>query len=150
MKICLYSPYIPKHFGGGERYLFDVALSFANNHQVSIAIAANHKSDLANIKKKYEQFLGEDLSKIKFIISPLGGNSSALEKLLWTRNWDIIYYLTDGSLFFSLAKKNILHIQFPLRLNKNSPIKKLKLQNWQVKNTNSNFTKGIVEPSWPI
>lgn len=149
MKICLYSPYIPQHFGGGEKYLLDVAVTLAKYHQVSVAVPEKYAGD-ATIIKKYEQFIDHDLSQVSFVPTPLGTKASAWQKLWWTRKFDVMYYLTDGSLFFSLAKRNILHIQFPLRLDKSSLIEKLKLANWQVKNTNSEFTKKIVEKSWPV
>jgi glycosyltransferase involved in cell wall biosynthesis len=150
MKICLYSPYVPKHIGGGERYIFDVALALADHHQVFFAIADSSFTSQTEIKNKYEAFLGTSLEKITFIPGPLGTAASFWSKLWWTKQWDVLYYLTDGSLFFSLAKKNILHVQFPFRLNKRSILERLKLANWRVRNTNSTFTKQIIEPAWPV
>lgn len=150
MKICLYSPYVPKHLGGGERYIFDVAISLATDHQVFFAVAAPAFTNQTEIQSKYENFLGESLAGITFIPTPIGTSASFFTKLWWTKKWDVLYYLTDGSLFFSLAKKNILHVQFPFALNKRSIIEQLKLANWQVKNTNSTFTKKCIEPSWPV
>jgi len=152
MKICIYSPYIPKHFGGGEKYLFNVAEILTKKHQVYIAVAGNknlNKEQKDQYRKNYEKFLNKDFSKIKFIASPLGTNANFSKKLAWTKKFDLIYYATDGSLFFSLAKKNILHVQVPFKLNKSSVLEKLKLANWQVKNTNSYFTKRIIEKYWP-
>lgn len=153
MKIALYSPYLPKHAGGGERYLFDCAkILVEEGHEVSIAISIEENSlrtdtvDL--IKKKYEQFLNYSLSDIKFIATPLFTTANFLKKLLWTARFDVLYYQTDGSLFFSLAKKNILHLQIPLKLDKSSLLEKLKLANWQIKNTNSEFTKKYIERFW--
>ena len=150
MKICLYSPYIPKHTGGGEKYLFDVASVLAEHHEVCIAISASDLANETDIRKRYELFLNRSLKNITFISSPIDSAVSSLEKLLWTKQFDVLYYLTDGSLFFSLAKKNILHIQFPLQLDKSGLVEQLKLKNWQVKNTNSEFTKRVVEKSWPV
>lgn len=147
MKICLYSPYIPKHAGGGEKYMFDVATSLAKKHAVSIAVPQQYAGD-ASIVKKYELFLNRSLDNISFVPSPLGSTANFLQKLFWTRQFDVMYYLTDGSLFVSLAKKNILHIQFPLRLDKSSFVERFKLSKWQVKNTNSEFTKKVIEESW--
>lgn len=146
MKICLYSPYIPKHFGGGEKYLLDCASLLSQNHEVSIAL--NSAGEETTVKASYESFFGLDLSQVKFIQTPLGTSASFIKKLLWTQQWDVLYYLTDGSLFFSLAKKNILHIQFPFTFTKPQPLERLKLANWQLKNTNSHFTKKVIEQSW--
>lgn len=155
MKIALYSPYLPKHAGGGEKYLFDCAKILAKEgHQVSIALSAKENSlsqELIDVvKKKYEHFLNYSLDDIKFIVSPLFTSANFLSKLFWTSKFDVLYYQTDGSLFFSLAKKNILHLQIPLKLDKSSLIEKLKLANWQIKNSNSEFTKKYIEKFWQI
>ncbi|MFZ5376071.1 MAG: glycosyltransferase family 4 protein [Patescibacteria group bacterium] len=153
MKICLFSPYIPKHFGGGEKYMFQVAIALANKYQVFIAIP--HKQELTDpekiqIKNKYQLFLNDSLQNVDFISTPLKTDESFLRKLVWTKQFDLIYYLTDGSLFFSLAKKNILHIQFPFTNLRLSLLDKLKLITWQVINANSSFTKEVVEKRWGI
>lgn len=153
MKIALYSPYLPKHAGGGEKYLFDCAKILAEEgHDVSIAISSKDallSQELVEIaRKKYENFLNYSLTNIKFIASPLFTSANFLSKLLWTAKFDVLYYQTDGSLFFSLARKNILHIQVPLKIDKFSLIEQLKLANWQVKNTNSEFTKKYIERFW--
>lgn len=149
MKVCLYSPYLPDHFGGGEKYLLDVALGLSRKHSVVVALPERYAGN-GEIVKRYEAFLGRSLAGINFIPSPLGSKKSPLKKLLWTRQFDLIYYLTDGSLFLSLADKNILHIQFPLVLDKSSWWEQFKLKRWQLKNTNSKFTKSVVEQSWPV
>lgn len=153
MKIALYSPYLPKHAGGGEKYLFDCAKILAEEgHDVFIAVS--NQEEFLNeeaeeiIREKYENFLNYSLEKIKFISSPLFTQCSFFKKLLWTAKFDVLYYQTDGSLFFSLAKKNILHLQIPLKLDKSSLLEKLKLANWQIKNTNSEFTKKHIERFW--
>jgi len=148
MKICLYSPYIPKHTGGGEKYILDVAVSLAKKHTVSVAVPQQYAGD-ASILKKYQKFLNRSLDNVSFVPSPLGSAASFIKKLFWTHQFDVMYYLTDGSLFISLAKKNILHIQFPLKIDKSSALEQFKLKRWQIKNTNSKFTKKIVEASWP-
>jgi glycosyltransferase involved in cell wall biosynthesis len=149
MKICFYSPYLGKHFGGGEKYLFDVAEVYQNKgNQVFIAIRENLLVDLVKIKKKYEDFFEMNLDDIHFIKTPIGTATHFLKKFFWTKQFDCLYYETDGSLFFSLAKKNILHIQVPLKLQKRNLLEKLKLLNWKVKNTNSSYTKKVIEKYW--
>lgn len=145
MKICFYSPYLPKHHGGGEKYLLDCASLLGDSHQVFVAV-----NGLVNfqIKAEFERFFNLDLSRVTFIGTPLGSQAPFWQKLNWTRQFDVLYYQTDGSLFFSWAKKNILHIQIPLLLNKNGVVERLKLANWQIKNTNSFFTKRVIERSW--
>lgn len=152
MKLCFYSPYIPKHFGGGEKHLFDVALAAAEKHEVSIAISTqylNSSKNLFTIQKEYELFTGRTFPKLSFIETPLGTTELPIQKLLWTGQFDGIYYVTDGSLFFSLARHNYLHIQTPIKIPVTF-LQKLKLKNWSSVNTNSEFTKSVIEKEWQI
>ena len=151
MKICFYSPYVGSTFGGGERYLFDVARIYASKHEVYMAISSRQKSlDLEVLKKEYADFLQADLSKINFIWTPLGDKKNSFQKVWWTRRWDAIYYQTDGSTFFSLARRSILHIQIPLPLYKRNLWERIKLRTFRVKNTNSYFTKKVIEKYWNV
>lgn len=147
MKICFYSPYLPMHFGGGEKHFFDVASTVAKKNNVFIAIDNFNEQDFLKVKAKYEKFLNYSLDNLKFIASPMR-NTNFLTKLIWTKQFDYLYYVTDGSLFFSLAKTNNLHIQIPFNAKKNSLIDRLKLINWQIKNTNSKFTEDVIEKNW--
>jgi glycosyltransferase involved in cell wall biosynthesis len=150
MKICLYSPYIPKHKGGGEKYLFDVARILADKgHHVSVAITSEKAlEDINKIRQSYEEFLGHSLEKVAFISTPIGTSASFFKKLFWTIQFNVFYYATDGSLFFSLARRNILHIQVPFTAPKKSLMERMKLWNWSIKNANSEFTRQIVQKSW--
>ncbi len=154
MNICLYSTYVPHHFGGGEKYLLDVARALISfGHTVSLAVSSEQplsKRKKQKIRSSYEQFFDIDLSQLHIINTPLNTKQNIIKKLLWTHRFDGLFYLTDGSFFFSLARKNIVHIQFPLKLDKSSFIDRLKLKNWQTKITNSFFTKKVVEPTWPV
>lgn len=155
MKICFFSPYFPNHFGGGEKHLLDVALEAAQVHQVCIAIPAENISkgygtaDLKNVVAEYEKFYGASLEKISFIYTPLGTSVNFFTKLLWTNRFDALYYVTDGSLFFSLAKYNYLHIQIPFTASL-SFASRSKLNCWHSINTNSAFTKRIIEKNWQV
>jgi glycosyltransferase involved in cell wall biosynthesis len=152
MKIGFYSPYLPDHFGGGEKYVLDTALVYARTHQVTIALpAGNAGADLSKIRRKYEDFLGKDLSGLMWKISPLGvGGESWWRRWGWSSKFDVMYYVTDGSAFLSLAKKSIMHIQVPLLLGKKRGWEKIKFNSFRVVNTNSYFTKKIVERYWGI
>ncbi|MBP7774224.1 glycosyltransferase [Candidatus Woesebacteria bacterium] len=151
MKICFFSPYLPDSFGGGEKHLFDVAGVLAEKHTVFIAIsnASLDESSLKNIQHKYERFYGKSLSKFTFIPTPLFTAASALQKLKWTAQFDALYYVTDGSLFFSAAKQNYLHIQVPFS-QPLSFIQNIKLGTWQHINVNSHFTQHVMQQSWKI
>ncbi|MBW7943843.1 glycosyltransferase family 4 protein [Patescibacteria group bacterium] len=148
MKICLYSPYVPKHFGGGEKYFFDVATILAQDHKVTVALPREIKpTEILEKVARYEDFFHRSLEKISFLPTPLH-DGSVIEKLRWTRKFDCCIAVTDGSMFLSAAKKNILHIQVPYTHPQNGLGNRFKLRNWKIKNANSAFTKGIVERAW--
>jgi glycosyltransferase involved in cell wall biosynthesis len=135
--------------GGGEKYFFDVARILAKKHDVSVMVSLPPTEiNQEKIQQQYETFLGESLTGVTFISGPLGTSASWWTKIWWTQQFDVLYFLTDGSLFFSLAKRNIVHIQIPFTQPKKSLIDRFKLANWEVKNTNSYFTKSIVEKAW--
>lgn len=153
MKIVFFSPYLTyKHAGGGEKHLFDTALATGQlGAQVFIAISPLDQSrsfQLTKHQKFYTEFMGKNLDTLEFITTPLMTQAGLREKLLWTKNFDQLYYVTDGSLFFSLAKKNHLHIQVPFTTGQSTLVSRLKLKNWQVKNTNSKFTQQVIEARW--
>ncbi|MFZ1721731.1 MAG: glycosyltransferase [Microgenomates group bacterium] len=153
MNICFYSPYLTNlHTGGGEKHLFDTALSAARHNQVTIAISSpENNADnawLQNAKQKYETFFGIQLSNVEFVFTPLGTSANFLKKLVWTKQFDCMYYVTDGSLFFSLAKQNHVHFQIPLQPASFNLLERVKLLNWKHKNANSEFTKNIIEKRW--
>jgi glycosyltransferase involved in cell wall biosynthesis len=152
MKIVFFSPYLPKHFGGGEKYLLDCAvLAAKSGAEVYLAYSNTEElppEQIVHLTQAYQQFFDLDLSGIRWIHTPLFTTASWWQKLLWTARFDRLYYQTDGSLFFSLARKNILHVQIPFTSSKKSLLERLKLANFQVKNSNSNFTKAVIERSW--
>ena len=147
-RIGLYSPYVPEHAGGGERYMMSVAEILSESHDVTVLLARG--GDEQAVRKKYERAFHLDLSRAHFKQTAIGTHTFFLTKLLETSQYDVLYYLTDGSLFFSLAKRNILHIQFPFAFAQSGLINRVKLWNWRICNTNSAFTKKIIERWWKI
>lgn len=152
MNICFYSPYLPDHFGGGEKHFFDVIKAAMKHHQVTVAIPSYkiaHDRPLHDFKILYEEFLGWSLKDVSFIESPLGTSESAIQKILWTNQFDGMYYVTDGSFFVSLAKHNFVHFQIPFREKLNTA-NRIKLLFWKHRNANSHFTKDWIEANWNI
>ncbi len=153
MLVAVYSPYLSAQvIGGGEKHILEFARVVALKHTVHIALSKNPTEPFTHQIKRLSDalhsFLGWSTDMFTFVETPLGTSAGAIEKLLWTQRYDYLYSVTDGSLHFSLAKKNNLHIQIPFTNSHSSVIDRLKLLNWTVKNTNSEFTKNIVEKSW--
>ncbi len=107
MKIGFYTPYL-HILGGGERYVLQMASVLSEKHQVDIF---GDKT----FKKKAQDFFGFNLEKVNFIADIFRGEhkKNIFSKLHSTKNYDSFFYVTDGSLFVSLAKKNYLIIQVP-------------------------------------
>lgn len=144
MKICFYSPYLPGHFGGGEKHFLDTALAASKNHLVTITVPVS--TNIEVIQKQYSQFMGKTLSNLQFVAGPLQ-TGSVVQKLLFTKAFDALYYVTDGSFFLTATAHRFLHIQIPFKNTLNF-WQQLKLLHWSNKNTNSLFTKRVVEQAW--
>lgn len=147
MKIGIFSPYIPRHFGGGEKHMLTSAWYLSQNHTVDILVPtqAQPSASLA----QYEQLINRSLDKVRFVHSPLADRTTKVWQT-WqiTRAYDVFLYATDGSWFFPGCPKNILHVQVPFT-NHLSLWNRWKLRRWLI-NTNSIFTKQVIERSWQI
>lgn len=150
ISIGFYSPYIPKHFGGGERHLFTIAAILSRFYRVVVGICSQKKltdEEIANIRLAYERQFGLDLAGVEFQASPFGTKAFPFSKLLWTKQFDKLFSVSDGSLSFSWAKQNILHLQIPFNNSQSGIINRWKLSNWKL-NANSLFTKNVIERKW--
>ena len=151
MKAAIYSPYLDT-LGGGEKYMMTIAEILAKDHEVDVLLD-QHLKDLGAeyLKDNLSKRFNLNLSKVNFVSAPIGKDSSAISRLFFLRKYNLLFYLTDGSIFFPTAKKNILHIQSPLI---GQPAKsnwgKLKLKGWNLIIYNSKFTKGNSRYNWPI
>ncbi len=105
MNIGIVSPYFDS-LGGGERYMFSIAARVSGSHTVHIFW------DDPNILQKASERFMLDLRTVS-VVPNVFAHGSFIEKLSVTKKYDAIFFLTDGSIPFSLAKHNILHIQVP-------------------------------------
>lgn len=118
--ITILNPYLDT-LGGGERYILTIAEVLSRDNSVIV-----YWDDLS-IKEKIENRLHIDTQNIQFkkIIK------NKIERFLAYSNSDILFYITDGSLFFSPAKKSILIIQSPSHIPKiQTKFDRLKLKTW--------------------
>lgn len=126
MTIGFYNPYFDG-FGGGERYTLTLASHWSKKHKVHLFW------DDENIIEESSRRFGLDLSRIRVV---------QYKKLLMTRLYDVIFFLSDGSIPFSLARHNILHVQVPF--SRISGVWKLIRYSSVV--ANSYFTKRNMDP----
>ncbi len=100
------------------------------------------------ILKKAEKYFNLDLSKVNLKKAPLGAGSRFLSRIFFLRRYNFVFYLTDGSIFLSTAKKSILHLQSPLPNVNRSLWGEVKLLSWKLIIYNSKFTQNNAEENW--
>lgn len=152
LNIALYSPFLDENIGGGERYLLTIAEHLSKKHQVDLFLNQPKKRKI--FLRKYSKKFNLNISKVK--ISPVFFQKlSFIKRLFLTKKYDCFLLMTDGSFFFSLSKRNIVHFQIPFPIPPNTKcwevwINKLKLKNWTVKVANSFFTQRHLKKNWDI
>lgn len=134
MKIGFYSLYLDT-LGGGERYILTLASHWSVRHNVELFW------DDASIIDSAQKRLNVDLSRVKVTRNIFRG-TSVFKKLFITRQYDIIFFLSDGSIPSTLARYNILHYQMPFAT---IPYSKVKLSRYQAIVCNSQFTKQALD-----
>jgi len=145
MKIGLYSPFAANTLGGGERYLLTIAGCLLPEHQVDLVLS----SFPVGLKSRLTKNFSLNLDGLNLVAGPFGPGHSAWERWRFTGQYDVFYYLTDGSFFVPHAKRNICHFMIPF----NQPprlVQKLKLNTWTVKTTHSYFCQRALEKIWKI
>jgi glycosyltransferase involved in cell wall biosynthesis len=120
MKIGFYSPYFDS-MSGGERYLLTLASHWSQRHDVFLFW------DDPEILAESEKRLHIDLTRIQ-TSENVFKTKNVFKKLAISRGYDLIFFLTDGSIPTTFAKRNILHFQVPFQEISVHPIKLLRFQ----------------------
>lgn len=152
MKIALYSPYLDT-FGGGERYFWTVGSHWARSgHQVDVLLDTHLQTlDYESIRQTSQDRFGLDLSNINFVKAPFGSVANDFTRVLFLWRYQVLFYLSDGSIFFSPVGRSILHFQVPFtRSQATNLFGKIKLASWKQVVVNSNFTKDIIDKVWVV
>ncbi len=130
MRIGIYNPYFDG-FGGGERYTLTLASHWSIKHNVFLFW------DDDGIRKIAEQRFNIDLSRVK-TTQNFFRSKNILKKALLSKKYDLIFFLSDGSIPTSFARYNFLHFQVPFS---NIHVNPIKLRQYQAIICNSFFTK---------
>jgi len=139
MKIGIYSPYLDT-LTGGEKYIFTAASCLSNSHKVHI-----FWND-PNILSRAEAKFGLDLSRVELRENIFDKNVSLFKRLLVTKSYSRILYLSDGSIPLVASRKLMLHFQFPVEwVNTNSFVYLFKKLFIAKIICNSYFTKGFID-----
>lgn len=142
-KALVFDPYLDT-LGGGERYTLTFALGLVQNgYTVEIAW-----SNIDILSKASERF-GLDLSSVtvnQAVYEKCGHRSSLLERYFFTKEYDLIFWVSDGSVPFLFSKKNLIHFQVPfIDLGGDPFSNKIKSSFVNKFVYNSQFTKNVHE-----
>lgn len=132
-KAAFYDPYM-ETLGGGEQYMVSVMKTLEDE---GYDITLFWKED---IQKKIHQKFGITFRNLHIDTSGFHGGTSALSRWWHLGNYEVFFYITDGSYFFSGARHNYLYAMVPRRdLYTSKGINALKTRGWRVI-ANSHFT----------
>ncbi|OGG24441.1 hypothetical protein A3A79_04630 [Candidatus Gottesmanbacteria bacterium RIFCSPLOWO2_01_FULL_43_11b] len=134
MRIGFHNPYF-NGFGGGERYTLTLASHWSKSHDVVLFWDDD-------IRKEALKRFDTDLSRVKIVQNIFRGKN-LLQKLFNSRQYDLIFFLSDGSVPTTFAKHNILHFQVPF---KSVEANLFKLSRFRAIVCNSFFTKVNLDP----
>jgi len=142
-RAAIYDPYLDT-LGGGERYCLSVAEILSKHGYLVDIFWSGKKSFLEKAEKRFsldlkdinivpdvfgiepsilenienKKILKRLIKKTHYPLKHLNKIKDFIQKYKTTRQYDLLFFLSDGSIPFIFAKKNILHIQVPF-LKKN-------------------------------
>jgi glycosyltransferase involved in cell wall biosynthesis len=136
MKIGIYNPYFDS-YGGGERYVLTLGEHWSQKHAVTVFW------DDRTVLQKAEERFNLDLSRVT-IRQNFFATGSIAAKLYQSSLYDLMFFLSDGSVPTSLARYNILHFQVPFS---HVSMSSWKAARYQQIVCNSEFTKKHLDKS---
>ncbi len=142
-KAAIYDPYLDT-LGGGERYSLEVASYLSKNgYQVDVFW------DESSIKSKIKERLNIEVEQLNFISNIFKKDDKIGKKNL--KNYDLVFFLSDGSIPFLTAKQNILHFQVPFHdVGGGRFINRIKLRRINDIICNSFFTKRFIDREYGV
>ncbi len=144
MKIGFFDPYLDT-LGGGEKYMLTAASFFSRKHRVSL-----FWDDAAILPKAQEKY-GFDTEGIKITRNIFTPSYSVLQRILFTQDFDAIFYLSDGSIPLVGSKKLFVHFQFPVEWIKvNGLLNTFKIKRVTKFICNSKFTKSYIDKTFRV
>lgn len=144
MKIGIYTPYLDT-LTGGEKYILTIAECYAKNHDVSIFW--NNEKIRHTIENKFDF----SLKSVKFVPDIFHTKLSLFERYKYTSSYDLIIYLSDGSIPLIFSKKLFLHFQYPVEwVGGESYGTRLKMKRVNKVVCNSVYTKKFIDKKFSI
>ena len=137
-KVALFDPYLDV-LGGGEKHILSILQALEDEFEIHIFWSKNLQNEF---KRQFSLMFSQ---KIVFHSKGFDAGTSTLERTLELSQFDAFFYVTDGSYFFSPAKKNFIFCMVPEKKRyQMTLINRVKTANAQFI-TNSHFTGGYLE-----
>lgn len=144
MNIGCISPYLDA-LGGGERYLLSIASYLARHHQVTL-----FWDDHTPVEKARKR-LNIDLSSVRVLPNVWKPGSPLGPRLFRSVGFDLLVFLSDGSVPMTLARRNIMHFQRPFRgVGGRSFLNRIKMSRFGLVLVNSSYTKTWIDREFGI
>ncbi len=134
MIVGIYDPYFPI-LGGAEMYVLAIAKCLEGSYKIYL-----FANDSSLVSKAFNKF-GIKLDNVE--VKPWIINRKERNNLL--KDLDLFFYVTDGSIFYSPAKKNYLIIQTPFHIPQKNITNKLKLLSWKEIICYSDFMERFIQ-----
>jgi len=144
MKIGIYDPYLDT-LSGGEKYMLTLGSCLAKDNEVSIF----WDQSTEEIKREAKRKLDIDLANIKFAQNIFSASYPKTQRLLQSKKYDLIVFLSDGSIPIVLTRL-IVHFQFPVEWVKNSFKNRFKIKRTEKIICNSKFTKSFIDKKFKV
>lgn len=144
MRIGIFDPYLDD-LGGGEKYMMTIAQCLSKEHTVEVFW--DKKEDLQSLISRFSL----DLSQVHLVPNIFSPRFSALRRLIISKKYDVIIFLSDGSFPVVASKKLLIHIQQPLESMQTSSIMdKLKLSRVTTFFCNSEYTRSFIDKKFSL
>lgn len=148
-KSLIFDPYLDT-LGGGEFYSLSVG-EFLLQKGFVLEIAWPQKNILEKI---YQRFGLNFKNRVKInnkAYEIFNRKNSLFKKMKFTQKYNIIFYVSDGSIPFLFAQKNFLHFQTPfVNVKGRSLLNRLRLKTINKIICNSFFTKKFIDQEYRV
>lgn len=142
MRIGIFDPYLDT-LGGGEKYIFSIFSCLSDNHEVSLFWDDN--SILGKAKERF----GPAINNLKIKKNIFSSKTFLPKRILETKKYDVIFYISDGSVPILLSSNNILIFQFPVNWVDGKKLStKLKLKRIKRVVCYSDFVKKFIDKTF--
>jgi len=131
-KVGIYDPFLDT-LGGGEKYILSILEVFAEQgFEINIFWDKNLNKEIKDrFAFRFIDLAYRQAGTSKYLPNIFKKNSSPLTTFQTLRSFDYFFYVTDGSYFFSGAKKNFVYAMIPdKKLYSLNLINRLKLTNY--------------------